>query len=370
MLNRTRVENGGFLLFLAAVTAGLAAVVSGFLGALLWAALAALLFQPLFQRLLARWPGHRNRAAAVTLLIITFAVVVPALVIGSLVVDQAAGVYNQLQSGRINVASYFEQVHDALPTRLRQLLDRSGLDSFDGVRDRLSQALGSSASAIAGRALSVGRNAAAFLLAFGVGLYVTYFLLRDGDRVGPAMVRALPVERPIAERLADKFVTVVRATVKGSGLVALAQGALGAVTFWIVGLPAALLWGVLMAVAALLPAIGPAIIWGPVAVYLAATGAVWQAIVVVASGVLVIGLADNILRPMLVGRDTGLPDWLVLVTTLGGIDLLGLSGIVVGPLVAALFLTGWQILTEEREGRDPTQPAGSPSADSGASEPG
>ena len=118
--------------------------------------------------------------------------------------------------------------------------------------------------------------------------------------------------------------------------------------FAIVGLPAALLWGMLMAIAALLPAIGPAIIWAPVAVYLLATGAIWQAVVVVLSGVLVIGLADNILRPILVGRDAGIPDWLVLVTTLGGIDLIGLSGIVVGPLAGALFLTGWQILTEQR----------------------
>jgi predicted PurR-regulated permease PerM len=125
---------------------------------------------------------------------------------------------------------------------------------------------------------------------------------------------------------------------------------LGAITFWIVGLPAALLWGVLMAIAALLPAIGPAIIWAPVAVYLLATGAVWQAVVVILSGVLVIGVADNVLRPILVGRDTGIPDWLVLVTTLGGIDLLGLSGIVVGPLVGALFITGWHIMTEKREG--------------------
>ncbi|RZM05698.1 MAG: AI-2E family transporter, partial [Sphingomonas sp.] len=134
------------------------------------------------------------------------------------------------------------------------------------------------------------------------------------------------------------------------------------ITFWIVGLPAALLWGMLMAIAGLLPAVGPTIIWGPVAVYLLATGAIWQAVVVILSGVLVIGLADNILRPILVGRDTGIPDWLVLVTTLGGIDLIGLSGIVVGPLAGALFITGWQVLTEQREGRaaasNPPPPGG------------
>ncbi len=348
MIVRERVENGGLILFVVLATIGLAAIVFSFVGALLWAGLAALLFQPLFQRLLRRWPGRRNVAAAVALLIITVAVVIPALIIASLVVDQAASLYTQLRSGQINFAAYFEQVHDALPRRIQRLLDSSGFNTFERAQAQVADAVGNSASVLARSALSIGANAAAWLLAFGVGLYVTFFLLRDGDRIGQGIVRALPLEPEVAARLADKFVAVVRATIKGSGIVALVQGALGAATFWIVGLPAALLWGALMAIAALLPAVGPAIIWGPVAIYLLATGAIWQAAVVIASGVFVIGLADNILRPILVGRDTGIPDWLVLVTTLGGIDLIGLSGIVVGPLAGALFLTGWQILTEQR----------------------
>ncbi|KQU46032.1 hypothetical protein ASG67_15620 [Sphingomonas sp. Leaf339] len=347
-VDNQRVDNGGLILFLVIITVALGSIVSSFASALLWAGLAALLFQPLYQRLLRRWPGRSNTAALVTMLIITFAVVIPALIVASLVVDQAAGVYTQMRSGQINFAAYFQQVHDALPTRLQQLLDRSGLGSFDAAQSRISSALQGSVSTLASQALSIGRNAAAFLLAFGVGLYVTFFLVRDGSRIGPAIVRALPLDRGVADRLADKFVAVVRATIKGSGVVALVQGALGAITFWIVGLPAGLLWGVLMAIAALLPAVGPALIWVPVAIYLLAIGAIWQAAVVIASGVLVIGLADNILRPILVGRDTGIPDWLVLVTTLGGIELVGLSGIVIGPLVAALFITGWQILTEQR----------------------
>ena len=368
-VNRTRVENGGLILFVAAFTLALTLIVSSFVGALLWAALAAILFQPLFQRLLARWPDRRNTAAAVTILIITVAVVIPALVIASLVVEQAASVYNQMRSGQINFASYFEQVHDALPLRIQRLLDGAGFGSFERAQGQISQAVASSASMLARQAFSIGANAAAFLLAFGVGLYVTYFLLRDGEKIGPAVVESLPLERSVAQRFADKFVAVVRATIKGSGVVAIVQGALGAITFWIVGLPAALLWGMLMAIAGLLPAVGPTIIWGPVAVYLLATGAIWQAVVVILSGVLVIGLADNILRPILVGRDTGIPDWLVLVTTLGGIDLIGLSGIVVGPLAGALFITGWQVLTEQREGRavaNPPPPGGGVAESDGA----
>ncbi|KTT95654.1 AI-2E family transporter [Sphingomonas sanguinis] len=356
-IDRQKIERGGFILFLTLITIGLLAVVSSFLVALLWAALAAILFRSLFQWLLIKTGGRRSLAAGLTMLIITFAVVVPTLVIGSMVVDQASGVYLKMRSGQIDFAQYFQQVRDALPQRLRQAMDNSGISSFEGLQQRISRTLSSSVSQIATQALSIGRNAFAFALTFGVGLYVAFFLIRDGDRLGPSFVRALPLDRNVATRLVDTFVTVVRATIKGSVIVGLVQGALGAITFWIVGVPAALLWGVLMAIAALLPAIGPAIIWGPVAIYLLATGAVWQGVVVVASGVLVIGLADNILRPILVGRDTGLPDWIVLLTTLGGIELLGLSGIVVGPVAAALFLAGWRILSEQRGIFQPAEPS-------------
>jgi len=348
MIDRHRLESGGLILFLALATVGLLVIVSSFAGALLWSLLAAILFQSLFRWLLACWPGHRNRAAAATLAIIIVAVVVPTLAVLGMVIDQSAGVYARVQSGQIDFARYFEQLHDALPQWVQRPLDRSGLGSFDLAQARIVEGLRSSFRGIATQALSIGRNAAAFLLAFGVGLYVTYFLLRDGERLAPAIRDALPLERDVADRLLVRFASVVRATIKGSVVVALVQGALGAITFWIVGLPAALLWGLLMALVALLPAVGPALVWAPVALYLLATGEVWQGAVVIVSGVAVIGLADNILRPILVGRDTGIPDWLVLVTTLGGIEVAGLSGIVVGPLVAALFLAGWQILTEQR----------------------
>ncbi|WP_375272472.1 AI-2E family transporter [Sphingomonas sp.] len=356
MMNGRRIENGGLVLFVFLITLLLGAVVSTFAVALLWSMLAAILFQPLFNRIFSHLPGRANTAALLTLLIITVAVVIPAMVIGTLVVDQASGVYAKVRTGQINFTAYFRQVHDALPDRLQQLADRAGLDSFERTQARFSNVIGSRVSGIASQALSIGRDAFAALLGFGVALYVTFFLLRDGERLGAAVCHAIPLERGVTTRLVDRFVAVTRATIKGSVIVGLVQGALGAITFAIVGLPAALLWGLLMAVASLLPAIGPAIVWAPVAIYLLATSAIWQAAVVIVSGVLVIGSADNVLRPILVGRDTGIPDWVVLVTTLGGIELLGLSGIVVGPVVAALFITAWQILTEQRAASDALRP--------------
>lgn len=345
---KSSAETGGFFLFLALVTLALAYVAWPFASALLWAALAGIMFQPLYLWVLGKFGGHENRAAIITLLIIVLAVVAPALAIGTVIVDEATDIYVALRDQRFDAAASFDQVRESLPARFQAMVDDSGYGELAVIQARVLEFLRDSLGLIAQHAVEIGGNAFAFVISFAVGLYVTYFLLRDGRRLGPAVRSALPLHPGIAQSLTDRFLTIVRATIKGSIIVGLVQGALGAVTFWIVGMPSAMLFGVLMAILSLLPALGPALIWIPVAVYLLLTGAIWQGVVVIVSGVLVIGMADNVLRPILVGRDTGLPDWIVLVTTLGGIAAFGLSGIVLGPVIAGLFLASWSILSEQR----------------------
>jgi predicted PurR-regulated permease PerM len=142
---------------------------------------------------------------------------------------------------------------------------------------------------------------------------------------------------------------IVRATIKGSGVVGVVQGVMGGITFLIVGLESALFFGVLMTIFALVPVIGAGAVYAPVGLWLLVAGEVWQGVFVLVVGFFVISSADNVLRPILVGRDTGIPDWIILVTTLGGISFLGFSGIVLGPLVAGLFLASWSILREYRD---------------------
>ncbi len=343
------VEQGGFLLFLALVSLAFLAVVLPFATPLLWAALGAILFQPLYRWFLARRPNRQSQCALASLVVIMFAVVLPALWIGSAVVDEAAGLVLAFQDGDINVAMYFEQVFAALPANIQASLENAGFGNLGAVQDRATAFVQASLGLIATQAIAIGGSVFGFVLGFGIALYVAFFLLRDGRAIGEAILAALPMERSVADRLAERFLTIVRATIKGSVVVGLVQGALGALTFWIVGIPSVLLLGVIMAIASLLPALGPAIVWVPAAIYLLATGAIWQGVVVIVSGVALIGMADNVLRPILVGRDTGIPDWLILVTTLGGIALIGLSGIVVGPLVCGLFLAAWGIFAEQRE---------------------
>ena len=163
---------------------------------------------------------------------------------------------------------------------------------------------------------------------------------------------AIPLNAPDKRDLFAKFTTVIRATVKGNILVAVAQGALGGLAFWYLDVHGALLWAVLMAFLSLLPAIGAALVWGPVALFFLATGEVGKGIGLAVFGTVVIGLVDNLLRPLLVGKDIRMPDYLVLISTIGGMAIFGINGFVIGPVIAAIFLSVWGIFAEGREPDD------------------
>jgi predicted PurR-regulated permease PerM len=131
-------------------------------------------------------------------------------------------------------------------------------------------------------------------------------------------------------------------------VVSIVQGALGGLVFWVLDIPSPVFWGVMMAFLSLLPLVGAGMVWGPVALFFMINGALWQGVGLALFGILVIGLVDNVLRPILVGKDTRMPDYLVLISTLGGLALFGLNGFVIGPLIAALFVASWDLFTETR----------------------
>ncbi len=196
---------------------------------------------------------------------------------------------------------------------------------------------------VARRGRGIGTKTSRFVISFGIMMYRLFFLLRDGPRLSRKIRTAVPLSDSYKQHLIQKFTTVVRATVKGNVAVALVQGTLGGGIFAVLGIQGALLWGVIMAFLSLLPAVGAGLIWAPVAVYLLLTGSTATGLVLIAFGVLVIGMVDNVLRPILVGKDTQMPDYVVLISTLGGMALFGLNGFVIGPLVAALFIACWDL---------------------------
>ena len=344
----TELKQISFLLILAAVTFMLVVIVWPFATTILWSALAAIMFQPLYAWSLKLCRGRRNPAAALALTIILFAVLLPAMWIGTMVVREILEVVNSVRAEPIDLAAWVETIYTSLPEALRQFVDDRGLTDISVVQGRVQEFVAESAGIIVNQAISIGGGAFGFFLSFGLGLYVTYFLLRDGKRIGETILHSAPVERQIADRLAERFLGIVRATIKGSFVVGMVQGALGAITFLIIGMQSALLLGVIMGFFSLIPAVGTGIVWVPVGAWLIISGDIWQGVFVLVAGFFIISSADNILRPILVGRDTGIPDWIILITTFGGLSLFGFSGIVIGPLVAGLFLASWSILQEQR----------------------
>ncbi len=336
-------HNRVLLLLLIVVSIGLGWILLPFYGAIMWGVIVAMLFEPIYRRLLPPLKHRRTVAALLTLLIVLLMVVIPFAVITASLAQEAAAIYQRMQSGEWDPAIYFRKLFDALPALATSVLDRFGLADFEALRRWLSAALTQASRFIATHALNFGQNTFDFVVSVFVMLYLAFFLIRDGDGVVRAMKRAIPMTPAHKQELLDTFATVVRATIKGNLVVAAVQGALGGIAFGFLGVSGALLWAVLMAFFSLLPAVGAGLVWLPVALFLLATGAVWQGFALIAYGVLVIGLVDNLLRPVLVGRDTQMPDYLILVSTLGGIALIGINGFVVGPAAAAMFIAVWHI---------------------------
>jgi predicted PurR-regulated permease PerM len=343
-----RLENQSFLLLLVAITLAFAWILAPFYGAILWAVVVAVIFEPLNRRLQDRMGGRQNLAAAATVLIVIAMVILPLALITASLLQEASALYAKVQSGEYDFARYTRRVFDALPGWATGLLDRFGLTNLSKVRDSVAAGLVKGGQAAAPQALSIGMNTFDFVVGGGIMLYLLFFLLRDGEALAERIKQVVPLRTSQKTALFARFTDVVRATVKGSILVAIAQGALGGLAFWFLGIHAALLWAVLMAFLSLLPAIGAGLVWGPVAIYLLATGSVWQGVSLILYGVLVIGLVDNLLRPFLIGKETKLPDYVVLISTLGGIQVIGLNGFVIGPLIAAMFMVTWEILSASR----------------------
>lgn len=340
-----KMEQYSFLLVLALVTLLFFVLLSPFFAPVFWACAISLLFYPVQLKLMERWGKRPNINALITLLLCIVVVVIPVLLILTSFVSQGASVYARIESGEINPNEYLNRFREALPAAQR-LLDFLNLDTAALEEQAKTGALAASGFA-ARNVFSLGQSTFNFVLSLGLMLYMTFFLLRDGTQLINLIIRALPLGDAREKLLFKKIAEVTRATIKGNMVVAVVQGALGGFIFWMLDIPAPILWAVGMAVVSLIPAVGAGLIWLPFSIYLMVTGDMQKGLILLGYGIVVIGLSDNILRPILVGRDTKLPDWLVLLSTLGGLVLFGINGFVIGPLIAAVFIVFWQIFSRD-----------------------
>jgi predicted PurR-regulated permease PerM len=335
-----RIQRGSLLVLALGTSVLFVWVIWDFLLALLLAAILSGIFHPLYRRLARRLGHRRSIAAGLTVGGVLLVVIVPIVIFLVMIADQAV----QLSQ----IARPWIEANAGVFTRLDGIFDSvPQLHVLQPYREQIVPKLGELASEIGSLSVQLvteaARQTAMFGLMLFVVLYAMYFFLKDGKLVLDKMLYYFPLGPEDETRMVERFMSVSRATIKGTIIIGAVQGALGGLAFWVAGINGAAVWGTAMALLSAIPGLGHALVWIPVVAYLAITSQ-WGACI----GILVwcaglVGSVDNFLRPWLVGKDTELPDLVILVSTLGGLALFGALGFIVGPIVAALFVTVWDL---------------------------
>jgi predicted PurR-regulated permease PerM len=342
------IQRASFYVLLVVVTVAFLWLLVPYYTAVLWAVILAILFFPLHKRLERFLGGRSTIAALLTVLLCICLVILPALALLASLVQEGTSLYQRISSNEIDLNAHLLRLQSVLPAFVDDWLNSLKLGGFSELWAKLSSGVMEAGQSIAGGVLSFGQNTLQFFISMGLMLYLLFFLFRDGASLGRMMRHSIPLSDDYTRQFLDKFAAVVRATVRGNVIIAIIQGTIGGISFWALGIEAALLWGVVMTFLSMLPAVGAAIVWIPAAIWLFLVGAWIKGIIMVVIGALVIGLVDNLLRPPLVGQGARLPDYVVLISTVGGISLFGLSGFVIGPLIAALFISAWSLFTQQQ----------------------
>jgi predicted PurR-regulated permease PerM len=344
------LEKTSFIGALALVTFAFFALLFNFMQPIFWGAILAVIFYPAYIRIQKALSQRSTVAALLTVLLICVTVIIPFWFIASSVLTEATDLYARVQSGEIEVGRLLDWIRSKVPG-VTDFLARMGITPNE-IETNLSAAAVKGSQLIGNLAIATGQNIARFFLMFLLMVYMLFFFVRDGDKLLEILIVALPLGDDRERAIFRKFAEVSRATVKGTLVIGLIQGALGGLIFWILGIEAAVFWGVVMVLLSMVPIVGASLVWAPAALIMAANGEYTSAGVLLAFGVLVIGLIENLLRPVLVGRDTRMPDYMVLLSTLGGLMVFGPSGFVIGPIIAAIFMVMWVMFALEHSSED------------------
>ncbi len=331
------------LVLLLVISVTFVAMIRYFLMAIVLAALFSALAMPVFNRFERWFRGRKSLSASMTMLTLLLIVFLPFAALLVIVAKQA------IRISRIAVPWVQQQILEpgAFDQQLHSLSFYPELQLY---RTEIFQKVGEFASStgtmLFNTISSLTYSAVNDILIFFIFLYTMFFFLRDGKEILAKFLSYLPLSQLDQNRLLDKFISVTRATIRGTMVVGAVQGSLAGLALHFAGIDSALFWGTIMSVLSILPVLGSALVWVPAVGYLAATGQYPQAIGVLLFCSIVVGQIDNILRPMLIGRDTQMPELLIFFGTLGGISLFGVFGFILGPIVGALFMTIWEMYGE------------------------
>ncbi len=345
-MKKETINKGVLLLLVLFISALFLSMIRQFLMAIFLAGIFSAMFYPIFSRLIGWFKGRRGLASIATVVFIILVILIPLAGLIGIITAQAVKVGTLVKpwmEAQMSQPQTFTTLIESIPfVRDFELIEK--IEPYRReILSRLGEAVSGISSFLVNKLSSITFGTANFFLMTFIMLYTMFYFFLDGDLLLKKILYYLPLQDTDERRILNRFTSVTRATVKGSLVIGILQGGLAGLAFAAVGIPSAVFWGTLMTVLSVIPGIGSALIWVPAAVVLAIAGEVARSIGLAVFCALVVGSLDNLLRPMLVGKDTQMHELLIFFGTLGGLLMFGIPGFIIGPIIAALFATVWDI---------------------------
>ncbi|MCF8128822.1 MAG: AI-2E family transporter [Deltaproteobacteria bacterium] len=342
-MERRTVNNLILLLLVIGISALFLAMIRHFLMVIFLAGIFSAMAQPVFRSIARLLRGRRRAASILTLILFSIGVLVPLSGLVGIITAQAVKVGQSVTpwvQQQISEPAAFSEYLQKIPFYEEMLPYR------DEILRKAGQLAGKISSFLVSSLSEGALGTVNFVFLLFVFLYISYFFLIGGKALIDRLLYYLPLQEKAQKRLLDRFTSVTRATLKGTAVIGILQGGLAGMAFAVAGIDAAVFWGTVMTVLSIIPALGSALVWLPASIILILGGSYGKGVGLALFCGLVVGSLDNVLRPRLVGKDTQMHDLMIFLSTLGGIALFGLMGFIIGPIIAALFMTVWEIYGE------------------------
>jgi len=317
-------------------------ILSPFLSSIVWAILLAMVFYPLFRRLQVLLKKRAVLSALIMTLLVLVVIVLPFTLLMASLAGDIVNFYHQvegmIQTGQLQ--AYIERIKDIpllkwILASLGQHIDLSRTDPLPFLLKNVNQI----STFIFNQTAILLKGLSTFVAGFFFTLLSLYYLFKDGSTLFERMKEIAPLPPKEKDLLIQRFKDMIYATIYGGILIAVIQGGLGGLSFWVLGLPSPIFWGTAMGLLSFIPIGGTALIWAPAALLLVIGGVVLKGIVLLGIGVFVISMVDYLLRPFFMSTRTNIHPLLLFFAVLGGVQAFGLIGLIAGPLIATLFLT-------------------------------
>ncbi len=326
-----------YYLLLAVITVLFVSIIFDFAAPILWSIVVSIIFYPVYEKFLLM-TNKKSLSSILSLILILLLVIIPSIAMLGLIGNELISFINSYE--KQSFEAYMQMIPEE--SLINKILGSLGLNIAE-LTEKLDDFLITAIKIFYESISKISANIINFFISLFIFIYLTFFFLRDGEKILQTCMDSFPMNNDDESYLLNEFRKTTRATIKGTVTVALAQGFLGYLTLLLLGIEGALIWGAVMALLSIVPAVGTVIVWLPIALVLFANGAIMDAILLIFSGIFIIGMIDNILRPILISKETKIPDYLILLTTIGGISIFGITGFILGPIIASLFISIWSL---------------------------